>query len=833
MSNNAGNEFPDQLDRDAIVRELDRNFLVEAAAGTGKTTSLVDRMIALLAAGKTTVEHVAAVTFTIKAAAELAERFQLALEKARRDEGDPERRARLEAALEAREKCFIGTIHAFCARLIRERPVEAGVDPGFEELDELENIVVRAEAWKKWGDRLFLERNPIIGPLAEVGLPIASLRPTYEILADNRDVVAAPSPRLARPDLSAARDAVCRFLDRALPEVPMPALPGGRDGFQDKLIAAGHLRTIEGPAATVRLLSQLESKGERTLRTWPDANKARALYDEYGELRTTVVAPALTRWREYVYPIAIEAVAPAVAEFDRLRAERGQLNFQDLLLRARDLLRNWPDVRAELQRRYTHLLVDEFQDTDPIQTEVMLYLTAQDAAETDWRKLRPRPGSLFVVGDPKQSIYRFRRADIETYENVRERIRESGGRLAKLTTNFRSTGRICSSINEVFEKVLPPEANRVQAAHAPLHAAWPEGDETCGVFRLSIDGKADSIEKEDAERIAEWISRAVRGRRPVLVPDGTGGLIRRPLEPGDFLILLRRRRNLDQYARALEARRVPYEITGGGAFCDSEELAALLPLLESLADPDDPVLLTAALRQVFGVDDDALFRFKRDDGRFSFLVDPPATADPRIREALTRLRGFHDLNRDLPPAAAIAAICRDLGWTVYAASKEMGNTRAGNLLKALAVARRLSADGESFAGVVEHLRELSSSDKVEEMSTQPGRARAVRLMNLHQAKGLEAPVVFLADPNREKDWDIDQSIDRSGDAALAYFRIVEKGKGWSRRVLAQPVGWEERERIEKSFEDAERDRLLYVAATRAKSMLVVSDCGKPTSWSKL
>jgi len=833
MSTNAGVGFPDQADRDAIVRELDRNFLVEAAAGTGKTTSLVSRVVALLAEGKTVIERVAAVTFTIKAAAELGERFQLALEKARREEQDLEKRERLETALGGREKCFIGTIHAFCARLIRERPVEAGVDPGFEELDELENLVARGEAWKRWCDRLFLEKNPIIGPLAEVGLPIASLRQTYEMLADNRDVAPAPSSRLSEPDLSGARKAVCDFLDRAFPEVPMPALPGGRDRFQEKLIAADHLRTLEGAAATVRLLGQLESRGDLTQRTWPDRVRAKGIYDEYTELRTNVVHPALTRWREYVYPIAIEAVGPAVAEFDRLREERGQLNFQDLLIRARDLLRERPEVRVELQRRFTHLLVDEFQDTDPIQTEVMLYLTGGNVAEKDWTKLQPRPGSLFVVGDPKQSIYRFRRADIETYERVRDRIRESGGRLGKLTTNFRSAGRICAWVNGVFERLLPTDATRIQAAHAPLHAAWPEGDDTCGAFWLQITGKTESLEKEDAERIAEWISRAVAGRRPVLVPTGDGGLTKRPLEPGDFLVLLRRRRNLDEYARALEARRVPYEITGGGAFCDSEELAALLPLLESLADPDDPVLLAAALRQVFGVDDDALYRFKELDGRFSFLADPPVLSDPRIRAALERLRGFHELTRRLPPAAAIAAICRDLGWIVYAASKEMGGTRAGNLLKALAVARRLSADGEPFSGVIEHLRELSSSEKVEEMSTQPGRSRAVRLMNLHQAKGLEAPVVFLADPNREKDWEIDLSIDRSGDQALAYFRIVEKGKKWGRRVVAQPVDWDAREKLEKTFEDAERDRLLYVAATRAKSMLVVSDCGKASPWAKL
>ncbi|HSE62883.1 MAG TPA: UvrD-helicase domain-containing protein [Thermoanaerobaculia bacterium] len=824
----------DAADRRAIREELRRNLLVEAAAGTGKTTSLVDRMLALVAEGEATVDRLCAVTFTVKAAAQLKERFQVGLEGSLAAERDPVKRDRLAAALDEIDRCFIGTIHSFCARLLRERPVEAGVDPEFVELDETEDLLLRQEAWERYKQSLFLESSPLLSELARYGMPIDLLEEAYQCLASNPDVEPAVAGRLPEPGFEHEREHVLAFLERAAKELP-PRDPEGRsDSLQKKLRSALRLKEIRDlrqSAELVTLFERLQGKGRIVQRDWPNAAVAVRLRDAYDALVADVVSPALGRWREFLYPIAVEAVKPAVDVFRRLRRERGVLDFGDLLLLARNLLRDHPEARHDFRRRFTPVLVDEFQDTDPIQAEVLLYLTGEDLGEKDWRRLVPAPGSLFVVGDPKQSIYRFRRADIETYECVKERILASGGRVLKLTTNFRSSPEICDWINDFFSKTFPADASRQQAADAPLVPNRGNAGGFSGVVRLEIPptgGKSrEDVARADAVRIASWIRSALDAKMEI-ARDGSRAAL-----PGDFLILFRYKKLMDTYARELELRGIPYEIAGGGAFSESEDLRDLLPILESIADPDDPVSLVASLRgPVFGVDDDALYRHWREGGRFHMFAPPPAAPDPRILGVMETLREAYEVSKRYPPAAALARIAGRLGVIAYGGARELGGTRAGNLLKAISISRALSANGESFAAIVRHLRRLTEQSDTEEMSTSPGAVRAVRLLTLHRAKGLEAPVVFLADPGGEWDAPIDWCVGRETEPPQAWLRVR---RAEHRDEVARPVGWSAREEAEKQFDEAEKARLLYVAATRAADLLVVSagPNEKKSPWARL
>jgi ATP-dependent helicase/nuclease subunit A len=316
----------------------------------------------------------------------------------------------------------------------------------------------------------------------------------------------------------------------------------------------------------------------------------------------------------------------------------------------------------------------------------------------------------------------------------------------------------------------------------------------------------EPVAREDARRVADAIAATVRaGER----------------DPDDFLVLFRRRKFMDIYAAELERRGIACEIAGGGAFGESEELADLMPLLEALADPDNPVPLVAALRgPLFGVDDEALYRFARAHGRFHFRSEPPPETDSRIRRAFELLRQAETLVETLPPAAAISRLVDRLGVTALAAAKELGDSRAGNLLKALAAARKFSAQGSSFAGVVRELQGLRAQELIEQMSVEPGRAGAVRLMTLHGAKGLEAPVVFLADPTSDPGKPRDYWIDRARDEG--HFRVAKRFGEFGEQDIALPQGWADRKEKEKLFDEAEKVRLLYVGATRAKEALVVS-----------
>jgi ATP-dependent helicase/nuclease subunit A len=805
MPRRADPPLPDAEDRRAIREDLTTTLLVEASAGTGKTQSLVDRMTALVATGSTPIDRLSAVTFTIRAAAQLRQRFQNSIEKALREERDDTRRARLAGALAGIDSCFVGTIHAFAARLLRERPVEAGLDPRFQEMDDPEDGVARNQAWDRFAESLFFEADGRLARLIELGIPLEDLRGAFQTICENSDVEAAAGPRGPEPDFSRAREAIGTFLDHAAAPLPEQAPRGGWTKFQEAVRRAERLRTLLDASRGTDFVQIL-----RVLRSSKATEGAGALRKPLEAIQDQFVKPALAAWAEYVYPDVLAVLLDARNRYAQWRRRQGRLNFQDLLVCARDLLRGHPRVREALRERFTPILVDEFQDTDPIQAEILFYLTGERTDQRDWRRLTPVPGSLFVVGDPKQSIYRFRRADIQTYQAVRERIARCG-RVLELRANFRSNAPLCDWVNGVFGRLFPKTPNRQQPADAPLVARRLEPPAGPAVFRIEtrVPGRSHQpVIDHDARRIADFIAASVAaGDR----------------RPGDFLLLFRKRRYMADYARAIEDRGVPYEQGGGDAFGDSQELGDLLVVLAALADPDNPVPLAAALRgPLFGVDDEALYRFAQAGGRFSFRSDLPLAADPRLREAFGIFRSAEALIDSLPPAAAIARISERLGWIAHTAARELGESRAGNLLKALAAARKLSAEGRDFRSVVRELERLRHESLIEQMSVEPGRPDAVRLLTLHGAKGLEAPVVFLAEPASKGGRERSYWIDRESDPPRGYFRITRRFGEHGDEEIARPPDWERMERIEKEFDEAENKRLLYVGATRAKDMLVVS-----------
>jgi ATP-dependent helicase/nuclease subunit A len=794
--------LPDDEARAAIASELDVNMLVEAAAGTGKTTSLVTRIVALIRSGRCDVASLAAITFTVKAAAQLRERVQEALEQAGATD-----------AVDRLDRAFLGTTHAFCARLLRERPVEAGLDPEFQELDEVDTVLRMEDFWSRWYEAQALRGSEDLQRVIDAGVRSWQLRSTFFRLVDYADVEIMSTP-CERPDLDGAVAAVLAFVQRCELSFPDDSMREKQDDFERMMRDLVRRRDSSGLDDVRERLDFLELGNhvtrKATLKNWPDKQQAKTLYQEYSALAANVVRPTVRRWREYVHCAVMELLRPAVQAFEEERIREGTLTFNDLLLRARDLLRDHPSVRRSFQRRFTHVLVDEFQDTDPIQAEVLFYLTGEDTEERSWRKLRPRAGSLFIVGDPKQSIYRFRRADITTYLAVKELIRESGGRTLQLQTNFRSPRPICNFVNATFRTLLDPAevAAGRQAAHVDL--AWNgEGGALSGMYVLeTAEGKQDDVAREEGRCIARWIRNAVAAG--LIVDDGA---VQRPARYGDFLLVSDRKQRLPLYAEAMEQEGIRYEVTGGEAFARSEDLQRVMPLLRAIADPDDAMSLAAFLRApLCGASDDALYRFVQAGGRFTAFGTPPDGADATIVAGLRIARKGIDLSRELPPAAALANIFENVGLTALAAAEEQGGTRAGNTLLALALARRESASGSAFGDVVAWLDELlRSKAKIEELDVDPAATDVVRLMNLHQAKGLEAPVVFLIDPIETRDFDPDLYVDRGGETSRGYVAI---------RDLAVPRNWSALAAEELAFQRAEKKRLLYVAATRAKSILV-------------
>ena len=804
---------PDQPARDLIRARLDINLLVEAGAGSGKTECLAQRMAAGVLEGRYQVQQMAAVTFTRKAAAELRARFQLTLERTLPDERDPARRQRAQQALRHLERLFAGTIHAFCAHLLRERPVEAGVAPGFGELDEVAELDQRRWAWRDYLDRQRGQGSPALRELLDAGARPVDLDRAFDKVC-NYPEVDFPAGDAPRPDPAQARAALDRFW-AALTAL----LPGGGPrettcSVQKRMREfARRLRvaSLEEPRVVAELVAEWEGEPRVVQKWWPrgkaDKEKVEALFTALHRDGL----PFLDAWYRYVYRLTLTLLLEGREHAAAARRRAVTLNYNDLLQYAATLLRDNLEVRAALQDKYRWLFVDEFQDTDPIQAEVILLLAGAPSPERDWTRVPLRPGALFVVGDPKQSIYRFRRADIDIYQRVRQRIEATGGKVVTLTACFRSVPALCDWVNTAFGKLFPTEPTAHQPGFAGLQAARDESGPSFGVRAIEVPDTVsggDAVAAFDAEVIARFIRAHVDARRRA---------------PGDFLVLTRTRKALPIYTRALEALRLPVEVSGGAAFAQSTAVTGLADLLRALTDPDDGPAVVGVLRgPLFGLSDPELFRHRQAGG--GFLVTAPDLAEVAgpVGDALRALRRMYEWTRRLPAPAAVERILEATGLLATTTAGSPGGAEAGDLLHAVDRIRQITEEGGTLADAADALIEDLSSAEVESVPLEPGRTNAVRVMNLHKAKGLEAPVVFLADPVRGWIDRIDVRVVRDGLSALGYFELSRPKGDYGQTVLGRPAGWKEHQEQERAYIEAEQRRLLYVAATRARDLLVVS-----------
>jgi ATP-dependent helicase/nuclease subunit A len=841
---------PDQPARLVIQESLDRNLLVEAGAGSGKTTALVERMVRLVATGTAHVDEIAAVTFTRKAAGELRQRFQERLERAL-GEGDrpPVEHRRLHGAVRDVDRAFIGTIHAFCARLLRERPLEARLDPGFRELTAPEEATLARWFWESHLERMAAEGHPALDELDRVAIRPRQLFDLFRSRCEASDVT-FPLEHTDPPD-PAEVDALRRRFDALLLEA-RAGIPDPRevdlDAFQKKVKKALFLAGVRGLDDDATLFEAAHifctARAQKvTQKTWA-AGKAHAVEvrDAFNALFAEPQAGdplplgrrLVQEWQAHRYGPVMRFVGEAADAFQRHRRRTGQLTFHDLLVLAVDLLRRAPAARGALGERFRRILVDEFQDTDPLQADLIFLLGSDPAndppGDPPWTALEPRPGQLFVVGDPKQSIYRFRRADIALYNRVRARFEEFG-QVLLLTANFRSVSEVGELVDGVFQgrDAFPPEATEVQAAFAPL-ATVPPADgrqpPSRGIYWYEVPdseaGKNATLLDWDAEAVATWIAGRVEAWRAWRAsgegdPPPAGA---RP--PGDFLVLTRKKWGLAEHARALESRNVPVVVSGSGVGVE-EELGELRIVLEALCDPDDPVKVVAALEGLFfGLDPEQLVTYHEAGGRF----DPRRTTGPAgdaVTDALARLGAWWRLSLEVPSDELVERIVASIGLLPWAAGGELGSIRAGALAFTLDTIRRTALDGHaSVQGALDALAlVLDQDDSDVEAPLEPGRADAVRVMNLHKVKGLEAPVVVLANPAGSVRFGRSMVVERDTEGRVLGWCAVQEKVGWSRVTLAAPPDWNEREKRERAFEEAEETRLRYVAATRAADELVV------------
>lgn len=821
----------DQSARDLARKNLAVNLVVEAGAGTGKTTLLTDRLMFLLLAGGPEgeglpVTRLVALTFTDKAAGEIKVRLVerlgdllLRLEggvlpSARRDRTDHwvrEARAdfnatddRLRAmateALRDLDRAPLGTIHGFCRTLLRLYPLEAGLSPGFR-VDNGEAFeALFREEWARWLEEELVPGRPSESRWRDV-LPHVGLG---DLAALARSLAQRATPP-SRPESFLPRLAALRRDVETLPEgKPVPR--------QGKMLAslarvAERLRSVEAALEHVDGPLTEEDAWEEDAKKWPTAWAGLEGEELYREALT--VAKTVSPAGERGLARARRLLDPFVGRFRARFRAAGWLGFDDLLRGARDLLANHPEVRREVKARYGAILVDEFQDTDPLQGETILFLAeAPDSEAAAWKDVSLAPGKLFIVGDPKQSIYRFRGADIRAYEAFVETVLAQGGRRCDLQMSFRTHEGIVDPVNRLFGGLMV-ETPGLQPLYRPLlprpvdppGAAGDRGVELI-LFDDPALSSARAAQAAEARWIARWIVEHV-------------GPASSPWRLGDVALLFRSAAPLAAYMEALKSAGVPYLVESDRSFYGTPEAMDFLNLLRCLADPDDRVAQIGLLRSpLVALEDRDLLVLSEADA-WAGAARPAGLAD----EAWEALREFHRWTGSLRSAAAgdslgvlAQRILRESPILAAAAAAYHGEQSVSNLYKLARLAGEAhQTRGETLGGFVRWLSR-AVDEGVEEGESPLGEENvdAVRLLTVHKAKGLEYKIVFLPNlagkvqggarnpPAVRVDW----AGDRAG------HRLIERK--WA------DAGMAFLEADERRREAGEAVRVFYVAATRAR-----------------
>lgn len=355
----------DQEARDKIKYELHTNFLVEAGAGSGKTTSLVERMVHLIYTNTCKIEQIVAITFTRKAADELKIRFQSKLESVWKTEEDIERKERLAEALQNIDRCFLGTVHSFCAKLLRERPIEASLDISFKELEDADDLELLEEAWQLFLQREQIEKSSLLAEIQELGIKVEEL---YDSLCQMRQYtdVEWVTDKVVKPELHSSFVSLMNLVKEAKRLIPEEEPSNGYDALQKIIVQALQKERFLDPSNDrdiIALLELFNKKIKVTQNRWPSKEDAKFYEGKFIDLVAVNVAPLVQQWKEYCHPKVVSFLQGAIHVYNNLKNERSLLNFQDLLIHTTDLLKENAEVRSYFQAKYTRLLVDEFQDS--------------------------------------------------------------------------------------------------------------------------------------------------------------------------------------------------------------------------------------------------------------------------------------------------------------------------------------------------------------------------------------------------------------------------------------------------------------------------------------
>jgi ATP-dependent helicase/nuclease subunit A len=793
-------ELSDGADRERIAADLASTLFVEAGAGSGKTTALVGRIVRLLAAGGVELAEVAAITFTEAAAAELRQKLYRALRESDSEE--------LRAKASEIDDATITTIHGFAQRLLAEHTIEAGLPLHFEVTDEITATVAFEERFAGFLDDLYDDESAhvLIQALGEFDVRAFHLHAFAEevdarlgfrdapVLAselrasdvEGMVVLAADRIEAMIASLCDARSFCTNPDDKLLARLDELAveLERGR-ALADWTSRLGWLRAI---ATTGSNLGSRDS--------WSDVGAIRTLLRDVDGARTEALAAiADVLVRELAERLQAAAIAAAAA-----RVTAGMINFDDLLVLARDLVRDHPGVRSAVIGRFRFILVDEFQDTDPLQTEMLLALSERDGASSS--------GRLFFVGDPKQSIYSFRGADVGLYATTRGRI--VGDQPTRLVTNFRSRPGIVSYVNDLFSRLFVDQSELIGSERAGdlVAARVPHADPAV----VLVGGPMERVvakdrRNADASEIAETIAVALEEQWPVL-----DGELVRPIRLGDIAILIPTRTSVGAIQSALDRSNIDFTIAETTLVYAADEVRELLGILRAIDDTADERDVIRALRaSCFACSDAELAGWRSAGGTWEVSLQPDGPAGHPVGAALFKLARLSAGRQMQRVDATLMMLIDELQIRQGLAARR---GRAESLRRLDFIVERARAFVDSTGGTIAQFldfaeQEASGRARSRELIAASAEVDAVRIMTIHAAKGLEFPLVIVAD---------------LGGNVLARTASVLRGDGgleFSLTAELRSSGFEPARQAQLQLDRAERVRLAYVGMTRARDYLIV------------
>jgi len=749
-----------------LAVEAEGEVFVSAGAGTGKTAVLVERVVRAVCDRGLDVDSILVITYTRRAAGELRTRIRAAFAE----------RGRHDLAREL-DGAWISTIHGFCARLLRSYPLAAGLDPRFRELEEAQAAVLRSEAFGEALAEFCAGEDPqrleLLATYGSDGLRrmLTSVYETLRAAGRQLDLEVAPRPELGErvEELRAAAGSLARDPDAT--DAQLQA-------------ASGLLELLDRDLRPDRLMSlgMYKARGDR----------AAAYCDALAAVEQAALDEAAARDRALLQDL----LTLFAARYAEAKARESALDFEDLQLEARDLLRSQPDLREREQARFRSILVDEFQDTNRLQTEIIDLLRTPET-------------ELFFVGDEFQSIYGFRHADVQVFRERRDAVEQP----LSLTLNYRSRPEVLAAVNELFGSDFGSEFQELAAA-----AEFPDPVFGHPVELLVTDKESY---KDSGVHWRRGEARAVARRVRELVDAGAA-------TPGEIVLLFAAGTDAEWYEDELRRAGLPtYRATGKGYF-GQQQVVDLLAYLRLLQNRYDDVALLSVLASPFvGVSNDALALIRRVASRRPLFTGIEHSMAPGLAERDERLlRAFrqrYDRLVETMPRLSLERLCEQIvsehDYDLAVLALWDGRRRYANMRKLARLARSYEElrgpDVEGFVRFVAE-QEAVGARELEAVAEEEG-ADAVRLLTIHAAKGLEFKVVIVADAGRDR-------VPPSPDEILALpdgrfgFRVADPVTAKRRGAFDYEAVKEARQEAER----AERLRLYYVAMTRAKERLIVS-----------